>query len=420
MQLSTLAEWLSWIKTVHTVEIELGLERVKLVADRLGVLNPACAVITVGGTNGKGSTVAALSAVYRASQYRVGNFTSPHLFKFNEQVQIDGRDANDEQLCAAFEAVTEARGDIALTPFEYHTLAALWLMKAAALDVMILEVGLGGRLDAVNIIDADVSIVTSISIDHVEYLGPTRETIGFEKAGIFRAERPAICGDKEPPASLVASAFEKNATFYAIGVDFNFEQAANGEWDWRAINGTRYPQLPASSFAKQNLSCALMAVTLLQERLPVTAAQIQKGLSDIKLRGRMEVIPGPVMQIFDVAHNPASVLRLSEALQQMPCAGKTHAVFSMLADKDILQSLIGIKSEIDTWHVSALAVPRAASAQQLVDNLEKAGVKGRVKRFDSIEDAYQAAIESAEKGDRIIVFGSFHTVAAILPLSSRA
>lgn len=414
MQLSTLAEWLSWIKTVHAVEIDLGLERVKLVADRLGVLNHACAVITVGGTNGKGSTVAALTAIYRASQYRVGNFTSPHLFKFNEQVQIDGKDASDEQLCAAFEAVTAARGDIALTPFEYHTLAALWLMKAAALDVMILEVGLGGRLDAVNIIDADVAIVTSISIDHVEYLGPTRETIGFEKAGIFRAERPAICGDREPPASLVTSAFEKNANFYTIGVDFDFQQAVNGVWDWRAIDGTRYPQLPATSYAKQNLSCALMAVDLLQARLPVTTTQIQKGLSEIKLRGRLEVIPGDVTQIFDVAHNPGSVLRLAEALQQMPCSGKTHAVFSMLADKDILQSLLGIKSEIDEWYVAPLGVPRTASKEMLVDSLEKVGVRGRMVGFDGIEDAYQIALQSAVKGDRIVVFGSFHTVAAIL------
>ncbi len=410
MHLSTLSEWLSWIESVHAKDMDLGLDRVKKTAERLGILTPDCPVITVGGTNGKGSTVAGLESIYLAAGYHVGAFTSPILFKHNEQVRLDGQMASDEDFCAAFEKVEQARGDISLTMFEFCTLAALVIFKKSNLDVWILEVGLGGRLDAVNIIDADVAVITSIGIDHVAWLGHTREQIGYEKAGIFREEHPAVCGDFDPPATVIERAADLDAPFYQQGRDFDFE-SHSGTWTWS--NGSnRYDGLPYNELAIQNMSTVLMAVTLLNDRLPVTREDIENGLRKVKLPGRIQIIMGEIMEIFDVSHNPAAITFLKNRLDMLPCHGETHAVFSMLADKDIIASILAIKGVINQWYVAPLSTKRAATDELLEKSFTSAEISN-VTFFPTITDAYKQALKDAKKGDRIIVFGSFHTVADV-------
>lgn len=415
MNLSTLSDWLSWITSLHPSEMDLGLERVKKVADSLNV-TPTCAVIIVGGTNGKGSTVAGLEAIYRAASYHVGAFTSPILFKHNEQVRIDQRLASDQVFCDAFTKVNEARGDITLTAFEFCTLAALLIFKNQALDVLILEVGLGGRLDAVNIIDADVSIVTSIGIDHTQWLGSTRNQIAREKAGIFRLNRPAICGDPNPPSALIESAKKVGAKWYCQGHDFHY-QSTPTSWSW-SHSDTHYHQLPLNSLAMQNMSTVLMAVSLLQSHLPVTRKAINDGLEQATLPGRIQVVEGSVTEIFDVSHNPAAVIYLANRLSTMTCLGKTYAVFSMLADKDIVESLLSIRDDVDQWYVAPLSVKRAASIDNLGAAFQKTDIKN-VNFFSSIQEAYDTAKQNAQKNDRIVVFGSFHTVADVWSHSGR-
>ncbi len=410
MKLSTIEQWLAFISHVHHQEMELGLDRVRSVAARLGVLETLCPTIVVGGTNGKGTTVAALESIYRAAKFRVASFTSPFLFRFNEEIKINGVDATDDALCKAFMIINEARGNVTLTPFEFHTLAALYLMQQQSLDVRILEIGLGGRLDAVNIVQPDVSVITSIDIDHAEFLGNTREAIGFEKAGIFRQGLAAVCGDANPPNSLVLAAEKLDAPFYQQGKQFYFEDKQT-TWVWECMQPkTRIDDLPSTPFALSNLSTALMTVTLLQHKLPVSEAQIKTGIREITLRARQEVIPGDVPLIFDVAHNPAAVHLLVAFLEKQQTAGKTLAVFSMLADKDISTCLQLIKHKIDHWYVAPLTVKRAASLQQL----EKAfaDVDQPISWFDSIKQALEAAKVEARTGDSIIIFGSFYTVSA--------
>jgi dihydrofolate synthase / folylpolyglutamate synthase len=408
---STLSEWLSWIASIHITEIELGLDRVKQVAARLNVLSPSCPVIIVGGTNGKGSSVAGLEAIYRAAQYHVGAFTSPFLFKHNEQVRIDGVLASDEEFCWAFEKIEAIRGDVSLTPFEFCTLAALLIFKNYKLDVLILEVGLGGRLDAVNIIDADVAVVTSIAIDHVEWLGSTREVIAREKAGIFRTARPAVCGDDYPPASLLECAARLGTPLFCQGRDFHY-QANDSDWSW-SYRDNHYHCLPRNALALQNMSTVLMAITLLDHRLPVRRTAIDQGLATVTLTGRIEVIKGPVTEIYDVSHNPAAIALLTSQLKDIPRAGKTHAVFSMLADKDIAESIRTIRDVIDAWYVAPLPVMRAAPAETLSKTFQQADIP-QAAFFSSIKEAYETARGVAETGDYLVIFGSFHTVAEVL------
>lgn len=402
-------EWLDWIGSVHTTEIELGLDRIKLIANKLQLLTPACPVITVGGTNGKGSTVAGLEAIYRAAGYKTGAFTSPILFRHNEYVRIDGIEASDADFCQAYAAIEAVRGEISLTPFEYHTLAALIIFKQADLGVMLLEVGLGGRLDAVNIIDADVAVVASIGIDHAEWLGGTREAIAREKAGIFRQGRVAVYGESDMPASIREIADQQQVSLYHSGRDFNY-QTTETDWCWQ-YKVKKIDHLPFNRLAIQNMANVLMVLELLQARLPVTDAQIRAGLKAVALTGRIQVIAGKVTQIFDVAHNPAAILFLAERLAHLPCEGKTLAVFSMLADKDIAGSIKVIENQMDEWFVAPLTVKRGASMQMLQ---EKFAGKGKVNFYASLIDAYQAALKQAEQGDRVVVFGSFNTVAAVL------
>lgn len=410
MHLSTVSEWLSWIASLHLSEIELGLDRVKAVAERLALLTPVCPVVIVGGTNGKGSTVAGLESIYRAAGYKTGAFTSPIFSKHNEQVRINGQLADDQAFIHAFEKIAAALGQVSLTPFEFHTLAALLILKEQDLDVWILEVGLGGRLDAVNILDADVAVVTSIGIDHVEWLGETREKIAREKAGIFRHNKPAVCGDFSPPASLIECAKQVGAPLYRQGQDFQFVEGAK-DWSW-SYQTERYANLPFNALAVQNMAVVLMVVTLLQPQLPVTPSAIEKGLAQVTLTGRIQIIPGAVTEIHDVSHNPDAVTFLAKRLKDMPCKGKTYAVFSMLADKDIQESIKAISDYVYEWYVAPLATKRATSAEKLKQAFQQTGIK-RINFFQSIAEAYRVAAQAAQAGDRILVLGSFHTVAEV-------
>jgi dihydrofolate synthase/folylpolyglutamate synthase len=407
MAKKVLEDWLEWIKNNHSVQIDLSLERVLTVARRLDLDFSACPVVTVGGTNGKGSCVAGLESIYLASGYRVGTFTSPFLFRYNEQVKVQGISVSDDRLCEAFDEIAKKTDDVTLTPFEWTTLAAFFIFKSSELDVWILEVGLGGRYDAVNILNADVAIIASISMDHMEWLGNTREAIAYEKAGIFRKNKPAICGDLNPPASLLNEKVEK---LYSQNKDFGFENQLQC-WKWWSEKKV-FENLPLSSLALQNMSCVLMAVELLQKKLPVSLSAIKKGVKNVSLPGRIQIVPGEVTTIYDVSHNPASAGMLADFLRKHFCKGKTRAVFSMLKDKDILSTLNVIKDCFDSWNIAPLCVERGAEENLLMQNFHKAEINN-IKMHSSIKEAFNFAKCIAEKEDRIVVFGSFHTVASV-------
>ncbi|MDP1707851.1 MAG: bifunctional tetrahydrofolate synthase/dihydrofolate synthase [Gammaproteobacteria bacterium] len=417
MRFNSLADWLSWQETQHPVLIDLGLERVSAVLRRMGLAQPPHAVVTVAGTNGKGSCVALLESIYRAAGYRTGSYSSPHLLRYNERIRMLGAEVDDARLCAAFERVDAARAGISLSYFEFGTLAALRILQDAQLDVAILEVGLGGRLDAVNIVDPDVAVVTSIGIDHVEWLGPDRESIGREKAGIFRAGRPAICGDPAPPHSLQVRADELATPLYRIQHDFGYEVSGD-DWTWWgrfAGANTRYEQLPfpalRGAFQLQNAATAVMAMQVLMARLPVSVEALQRGLTTVSLPGRFQVQAGPVTRIFDVAHNPHGAAVLARTLQEYPCAGRTLAVFSMLADKDIAGVVGALRGSVHHWQVAALPTPRAATAAQIMQAVRENAPAASVAGSASVGEAWRATWSQARPGDRVLVFGSFYTVA---------
>lgn len=412
MYLYTMAEWLTRLQSIHPLQMDLKLERVKEVASRLGLLKPSCPVIIVAGTNGKGSTVAALSSIYRAAGLNVGTFTSPFLFSPNEQVCINGNEASDEAFCAAFNEIESARKNITLTKFEFFTLAALILFHQYTLQLWILEVGLGGRLDAVNILDADIAIITSIDLDHTDILGSTREQIAIEKAGVLRRNQLAVCGDPSPPSTLIHYARALNTSLFIQGKDF-YSLTHGKNWEWVSASH-RFSSLPFSPLHLQNLAAAIMAVQLLQNHLPISERAIHQGIKEVTLPARIQVIEDEITQIYDVAHNPAAIAHLANYLCTHPIAGKTIAVFSMLADKDITQSLKMMHGTIDRWYTAPLHTPRAASSQSLLSCFREAGVQKEITLCSSIPQAFQSAQESAVTGDRLIIFGSFHTVAQVL------
>ena len=416
----SLAGWLAYLETLHPKAIEMGLDRVAGVASMMAI-DVGCPVITVGGTNGKGSTCAMLDAIYRHAGYRVGQYTSPHLLRFNERVRIGGNEAADETLVAAFARVEQVRtaNDPAtpLTYFEFSTLAALHVFAGARLDVLVLEVGLGGRLDAVNVIDADVAVVTAIDIDHVDYLGPTREDIGREKAGIFRAGNPAICGDSDPPRSLVAHAAAVGAPLWRIGHEYAY-RVSGTQWSYRGPGGSRHGlPIPALRGAYQlaNAATALAATDALRGRLPVSAGAVRDGLVGVELAGRFQVLPGRPTIVLDVAHNPQAARALAATLGDMGFHPRTHAVFAMLADKDIDGVVAAVAPRVDDWFVAPLPGPRGASAVRIAQAIEDAGVSAQsIHAFGDVQQAFAAAQERANEADRIAAFGSFLTVAAVL------
>jgi dihydrofolate synthase/folylpolyglutamate synthase len=382
---------------------------------RLGRPRPASGVITISGTNGKGSTVAMLETILRGAGYRVGAYTSPHLIRYNERIRIDGRPVTDDELCAAFERIESARGEVALTYFEFGTLAAFDLMQQARLDIAVLEVGMGGRLDAVNAVDADVAIVTTIDIDHTQWLGTTRAAIAREKAGIFRAGRPAICADSDPPVTLVDYAAEIGAPLLIRDRDFFVEPAAQS-WNWRqgdrVRSGLPCPAL-RGDYQLHNAAAALTALEMWRDRFPVSQAHIRDGLLTATVPGRFQVLPGRPVRVLDVAHNPQAAAVLATTLKQQPVAGRTLAVFGMLVDKDIAAVVRPLQPLINEWYVVSLHTARGATASQLKAALTAAGVQA-VQEFDDVPTAYAAALRAATDADRIVIFGSFHTVGDIL------
>jgi dihydrofolate synthase/folylpolyglutamate synthase len=411
----SLAGWLDYISAQHPSEIALGLERLAGVAARMGMARAPVA-ITVGGTNGKGSTCAYLERILLEAGYRVGLYTSPHLLRYNERVRIDGAEATDAALCEAFARVEAARGAMPLTYFEFGTLAALDLFGRAGLDALVLEVGLGGRLDAVNIVDADCAIVASVDLDHQAFLGDTREKIGFEKAGIFRARRPAFFGDADPPQSLVGHAQAIGADLQVLGRDFGFTRAAN-QWQFHGREGKRHAlPIPALRGAWQlkNAATALAALDAVHDRLPVSLAEIKQGLTRVQLPGRLQVLPGRPATVLDVAHNPHAARALADGLLDMGFFQKTLAVFAMLGDKDIGGVVDAVAGRIDQWLVAPLPGPRGAGAGQLAGVLAARGWAARTRQYSSVASALDAARREAGPDDRIVIFGSFLTVAEAL------
>ena len=410
-----LADWLSYLEQLHPKSIALGLERVSQVRDRLA-LQYDFPVILVAGTNGKGSTCAMLERIYREAGYRVACYTSPHLLRYNERVRVDGVEVGDDALCAAFAAVEAARGETPLTYFEFGTLAAMWYFVRAGVDVAVLEVGLGGRLDAVNIFEPACAIVTSVDLDHVDYLGHTRESIATEKAGVYRADVPAICGDPEPPETLVRHAREIAAQYRQIGEHFRFETDGRR---WRYVgDGVVIDALPQpalnGTFQFFNAACVVDAVQCLQARLPVSQEAIRVGLQRVSLPGRFQTLSLRPHVILDVAHNPHAAKGLAENLRAYPVTGKTVAVCAMLADKDVAGVMQLLAPVVDVWHMASIHAPRGASATYLADRLHAVAGNASLAVFDDVKTAFRQACLGVGENDRIIVFGSFYTVADVM------
>ena len=415
--MKTLQDWLDFCERLHPVTIDMGLDRVRQVAQRLG-LRFDCPVITVAGTNGKGSTCAMLEAILLQAGYRTGVYTSPHLVHFEERCRLSGESASAETLAEAFAAVDAVRGEVSLTYFEFSTLAILWLMSRAQLDVVVLEVGLGGRLDAVNVVDADCAVITSIDLDHMALLGHDRETIGREKAGIMRAGRPVVVSDPVPPQSVVDQARRLGADLWRFGRDFNFS-GDKLQWSWagrgRRYSGMAYPALRGAN-QLVNASGVLAALETLRARIPVTAQAVRNGLAMVQLPGRFQIIPGEPVLVLDVAHNPHSVAALAENLDAMGFYPSTHAVFGAMADKDLPPMLQRLNPLIDRWYFTDLPLPRAASAAALKQAWQASNTRkdAACSLHADPRSALQAAIAAADPTDRIVVFGSFYTVGGVL------
>ena len=415
--MQTLNDWLAHCERLHPTTIELGLDRVRTVAERMQ-LRFDCPVITVAGTNGKGSTCAMLEAILLQSGYRTGVYTSPHLVHFEERCRIGGEIAGAADFVAHFANVESARGDISLTYFEFSTLAILSLMAQSGLDVAILEVGLGGRLDAVNIIDTSCAVITSIDLDHMEFLGNDRESIGFEKAGIMRAGKPVVVSDPMPPQSVLDHAKAIGADLWRFGEDFNFS-GDKQQWGWagrgRRYSGLGYPGLRGAN-QLVNASGVLAALTALREQLPVTAQAVRTGLSMVELPGRFQIVPGQPTLVLDVAHNPHAVAALAANLDAMGFYPTTHAVFGAMADKDLLPMLARIGPLIDRWYFTDMPTPRAATAQHLQTQWQAQNSRKDASAtvHADPQQALAAAIAVADPADRIVVFGSFYTVGGVL------
>jgi dihydrofolate synthase/folylpolyglutamate synthase len=419
---TTLSDWLALLESRHAeTHIDMGLDRVRAVKERMG-LEFKCPVIMVAGTNGKGSTCAMLESILLRAGYRVGLYIKPHFLAFNERARLNGEDASDAALVEAFNAVESVRGETSLTYFEFTTLAIMHLLSKAPIDVAILEVGLGGRLDAVNVIDADVSIVTSIDIDHKEYLGETREEIGFEKAGIFRPGKAAICSDPMPPQSLVRHAEDIGADLWLLGRDFNY-QGDQLQWSYggREVrrNSLAYPALRGAN-QLLNASAALAALEALRMQLPAGAQEVRTGLALVELPGRFQVLPGRPAIVYDVAHNPHAAATLAQNLGNMGYHPFTYAVFGIMQDKDIDAVIAPLAQYIDHWCVADLPSPRSSKATELAAKLEAlrpAGAKAEdfsATAFANPGEAFANALSRATEGDRIVVFGSFYTVAGVM------
>ncbi|CAD7722346.1 Dihydrofolate synthase/folylpolyglutamate synthase [Xanthomonas hydrangeae] len=416
---NSLSDWLVYIEQQHPQNIAMGLERVREVAARLQLAAPATHVIVVGGTNGKGSTVAFIEAIGRAAGWKVGTYTSPHLLRYNERVRIDGDEASDAQLVDAFAAVEAARGQTALTYFEYGTLAALWLLQRSVLDLAVLEIGLGGRLDAVNIIDSDVAVITTVDIDHTDWLGEDREAIGTEKAGIIRAWKPVVLGEIDPPSSVLRRAYQLGANAIRAGSDYFFEpidaqHSKTQHWRWRDVAVTLELPMPALH-APVQLANAAAAIAALQA-LPVEVphAAWAQGIANAQVAGRLQGIDVDGVQVvLDVGHNPQAARALADALGAQAHPGSMHAIYAALADKDVRGVVEAVAAQIDHWVLAGLAGARGQSAEALQQRLQGTAAAQAPCHRD-LASALRAVLAAAKPGDRVLVFGSFHTVADAL------
>ncbi|WP_122570057.1 bifunctional tetrahydrofolate synthase/dihydrofolate synthase [Pseudomonas viridiflava] len=419
---STLGDWLAYLEQLHPSAIDMGLDRSRKVAQQLGLTRPAPRVITVTGTNGKGSTCAFVASLLQAQGLKVGVYSSPHLLLYNERVKVQGVEATDLELCDAFAAVESARGDVTLTYFEMGTLAAFWLFEQAQLDAVVLEVGLGGRLDAVNLIDADLALVTSIGVDHADWLGDTRESVAFEKAGIFRAGRPALCGDLDPPEPLLAKARELGCPLLLRGQDFDLSVGPQG-WDWRGIAHGELVELrdlPLLDLPMQNAALALQAFALLG--YPLNHQIVSEALAQTRLVGRLDRRTvhwqgRALTLLLDVGHNPHAAQFLAHRMAQRPVVGKRLAVFGLLSDKDLDGVVHELASSIQDWAVAPLPTSRSRPAAELQVALENLGA--RVKSYQSIASALEAQCAHATPDDEILLFGSFYCVAEALDWLAR-
>lgn len=418
MRFSTLDDWLAWQETLHPQEIELGLERVSQVFRRLHDQPAPFVVITVAGTNGKGSSVALLEAILLRAGYRTGTYTSPHLLRYNERIRLDGRTVDDTSLCQAFQRIDVARGTVSLSYFEFGTLAALDIFYHTLPEVILLEVGMGGRLDAVNIMDPDVALITSISRDHMDWLGQDREAIAREKAGIMRHGIPVICSDPEPPAAIAHQAAAIGACLYQLQQDFHYH-STDPVWTWCTRHQQRHDlPLPAlrGEHQLQNAAGVLMALEVLAGRLPVSQQHIRQGLLAVQAPGRFQVIygEGDVTTIIDVAHNPASAAVLARQLEMWDKRGRIHAVVSILNDKDLYGMFAPLADCFDTWYLAETGAARSATAERLVEVLQPLTALP-VQCCASVAAAYTEARRHAASGDTIVIWGSFYTVAEALP-----
>ncbi|MGL4994781.1 MAG: bifunctional tetrahydrofolate synthase/dihydrofolate synthase, partial [Deefgea sp.] len=382
-------------------------------------LQPRFPVLTIAGTNGKGSVCAMLSQILRTAGYKVGTYTSPHLLHYNERIAINGTPAPDSLIVDSFRAIEQVRGEISLSYFEFGTLAAMHQFVAQDVDVAVMEVGLGGRLDAVNIFEPTVSAVVSVGIDHQSYLGDTREKIAVEKAGVYRTGKPALCADPQPPQTLLDVAASINADFRLIGKDFGFEMQVEGlQWSWWNKSGVRRHALPLPALrGKYQLNNACLALAVLdacQSQLPVSLGDIKRGLLEVEWPARFQVLPGRPTVVLDVAHNPHAAAVLKSSLDGMGFHPKTHAVLGMMQDKDIVGVVSLLADRIDVWHLAAPQLPRAASAASLAEIITKISPQARVEQYETVAKAYQSACNNAVEADRIVVFGSFFTVAEVM------
>lgn len=408
--------WLSWQEQFHPRPIDLGLERVASVYARLDSNSEQIPTITVAGTNGKGSCVAYLEAIYKAQGYRVGAYTSPHILKYNERIRVNGEPVSDQTICAAFERIDEVRDETSLSYFEFGTLAALDIFSRYAVDVRILEVGLGGRLDAVNIIDPDVAIVTTIAIDHIDWLGHTVEAIALEKAGIFRKATPAIVGDQQAPITLINAARDKGANLLQIGQAFSYRKLAGG-WEW-SCGTLKLGPLPEPVLKGEhqfrNAASVLMALHCLQARLPVDISAIEQGLQTVQLQGRFQLIPGEIPVLLDVGHNPQAVKTLRDYLEHYFPSVRIHAVFAMMKDKDIEGVLAIMRACVTQWYLAPLKSPRAADEELLKAHCHRQDIKNVNYGYSDFMAAFADARRHAQPNDLILVFGSFFLVSEYL------
>ncbi len=420
MRFATLNEWLTWQETLHPKSIDLGLARVRKVYRALLPEPKTPFTLTIGGTNGKGSCVALLDAILRAQGYRVGAYTSPHLLRYNERIRIDGECVEDSLLLESFERIDRARGDVSLSFFEFGTLAALELFSQSSLDVQILEVGLGGRLDAVNIVDADAALIASIDIDHRDWFGDDREAIAMEKAGILRPNRPAVIGDPDPPRSLMDFVKANDIPLARQGIDFSSERTITG-WNWFGPGG-RLDSLPMPAIAGEhqllNASAVLQLLHSISAQRPVSEGAIRHGLENVKLAGRFQYFEGDVPCLVDVAHNPQAARILAEYLRARFPARRIHAVFAIMRDKDIAGVVSPLKPLVERWYLAPIALPRAASEAELKAVFDEMSVDRVEGGFAEPSEAFAAARRNALQGDMIVVFGTFPLVSEFLAHNS--